>query len=48
MNKDVRIKEYQMYPHGFWSFDLPVSGVKDCKKTVKQAAECFKEFIDMD
>lgn len=35
-----------MHPHGFWSFDIPMMGIDECKKAIGHVTDWLVEFIE--
>jgi acetyl esterase/lipase len=43
LGRQVHIKEYKYFPHGFLNFDLPMVGITDSKECVNTAVDWFLE-----
>ena len=47
LGKDVELKEFKLMPHGFLSFNLPMSGLaKESKEGIKIGTNWLKEMLN--
>jgi acetyl esterase/lipase len=46
LKKDIKFVEYQMFPHAFLNFDIPIAGISECEKPIKKGAQWLKEFAE--
>jgi len=45
LNKDAKLIEYRMLPHGFWNLDM-VFEIEECKLATRKTIEWIKELTD--
>lgn len=44
LKKDIKVVEYQMFPHAFLNLDIPVAGIPECEIPIQQGKNWLLEF----
>lgn len=46
LSVDIRFVEFQMFPHAFLNFDIPITGISECELPIAQGKDWLLEFRD--